>query len=61
MNRRAMTVLTVIVSDALTIGQIAKKTGLWVIQVEAALMWLDNNGCLLIEDDLGRIGVYHNE
>ena len=57
-RRRVMTVLDVIVSDALTIGQISKRTGLWVIQVEAALMWLDNNGCLLIEDDLGRIGVY---
>ena len=58
MNRRAMTVLDLIVSDALTIGQIAKRTGLWAIQVEAALMWLDNNGCLLTEDDNGRIGIY---
>jgi len=57
-HHRAMRVLDLITCGSLTIYQISRRAGLWRIQVELALIWLDEHVCLTTEDESGRIGIY---
>ncbi len=57
-QRNAMMILDLIVSDSLTERDLRKKTHLYTGQIQNALGWIENNICLLAEDEQGRIQIY---